>query len=101
MRIKKYLNEEELKQAEVSKKVKAYFKSKGVKVKAKSLKGKTQWIQMWKSGDDEIPNDIRKAVAKKLTPDAKISDWDDVSYGNVRGNGIHLMKKDWIKFLGL
>ena len=48
----------------------------------------------------KIPNELRVRIIKKIMPDAKINDWKDVSYGNVRDSYIALNPKQWIKFMG-
>jgi len=71
-------------------------------MRVRSLRGakadtQFEWIQAWTPGDAIIPNEIRKEVVENVShfKNAPISDMNDISYGNIRNNGISLLRGEW------
>ena len=83
-----------------SKDIKAWFKSRGVAVKASKMGSKFLQASVT-DRDNVIPNEVRKEIMKKVMPEQKPKNMDDIDYGNITKHSIALQHADWNKLLGL
>lgn len=61
--------------------IKKWFASKGVKVKVRAFRGKTNAIEARSS--EGFPNELRKKVLAVVSPKAKVSNPKDIQFGNI------------------
>jgi hypothetical protein len=69
------------------------------KIHVRSKGGKTRFIQA--TSDQGFGNDTRKGILSHSSPNAKVTNPDDISYGNVSKNIISASTDHWASHIGL
>jgi len=86
--------------------LKRYMKDKyGIKIWTRSIKSVRPFDQQfydivvdWREGET-IPNEFRQEIIEKIMPYAKITNWDNINYGNIRSTYVTLTVEEWKKLL--
>ena len=87
--------------AATAKAVRKHLKNKYPKAKihVRSKGGKTRFIQA--TSDQGFGNDTRKGILSHSSPNAKVTNTDDISYGNISKNIISASTDHWASHIGL
>jgi len=67
-------------------------------LRVRSKGGKTRFIQI---SADSIDNKLRKMMLDVMSPNAKVHDKDNISYGNISSTIISASVEKWVEALGL
>ncbi len=90
---------------QLGKALKDYFKSNfNIEIRTRYIKTVRGLINSWYEistfrTNSIIPNDFRKEIVNMFLPDAKISNLDDINYGNIGRQSVSVYGKHWIEFL--
>ena len=92
-------------EAEVSRKVKDFFKAQNLDVRVRLVPSQREntWIQVWRKDDKTvIPNELRKKGVELVYGSTKsVRDVNDIDFGNFNARGMAMQVKQWMELIGI